>query len=106
MKRLAYFGLAICMVFALTACTGANSASQGQTEESIAGNVNDLAEDTIELMTADGHIFRFTSTGVDTTAPADGIMIGDTITVYYTGTLDESLDIQTVNIIRMEVKHE
>lgn len=125
--------LGLILVFTLAACSGNDASSESlpaepaepQTsntatadlsstsaqevesakEQTVAGNVSSNTADAMEIMTADGHTFKFDVSGVEVVTPADGIMEGDSVTVYYEGTLDESLDIQDVTVNRIEVEH-
>lgn len=125
--------LALILAFTLAACSGNGASSEGlpaepaqpQTsgtvpagpgsapaaeaesakEQTIAGNVTSNTADTMEIMTVDGHTFKFNVNGVKVVTPADGILEGDMATVYYKGTLDENLDIQDVAVSRIEVEH-
>lgn len=83
-----------------------NSAvSSGAKEDIIAGNVNDATMNTLQIMTADGHMFTFSTMDVAMEAPAEGITVGDDATVYYTGTLDESKATQDVTVTKIVVTH-
>ncbi len=81
----------------------ASSASVLAGEDSIGGNLNDATMNEIELMTADGHTFRFNIEGVTVEAGSVGLVLGESITVYYIGTLDESLPVQTVEVTKVVV---
>lgn len=88
---------------ASSAASESMPASDSAQEDSIAGNVNDATMNTMEIETADGYIFRFSTMDVPIEAPADGVIIGDDAEVFFEGTLDENKDTQDVTVIRIVV---
>lgn len=68
--------------------------------QAVTGTVTDATMNTIEIETADGNIFRFSTEEVPVEGK-DGIVVGYTATVYYIGILDTSVDTQDVTVTRI-----
>lgn len=116
MKKNIILTSVLCLSILLAACGGGTSApapggsavsgsAASLQEEAISGNVDNANMNTLTIVTADGFTFTFSTDGAQIDAPADGIMLGDSATVYYTGELDENTQQQNVQVTRTVVQH-
>ena len=77
------------------------SASQ---EQQLSGTVYDGTMNTIAVEDGNGQVYYFDLQNVPLTTGSTGIGIGNAVTVYYQGTLDAGQELQSVEILRIEVQ--
>lgn len=91
------------LYFILRPSDDAASSSSAIAENSIDGTVYDAAMNTLSIETGNGARYVFSTEGALIEAGGDGLVIGDSVTVYYTGDLVEGQEAQTVTVTRVVV---
>ncbi|NLW79106.1 MAG: hypothetical protein GXY32_06820 [Ruminococcaceae bacterium] len=123
MKKQAFSLLAVAavLVMALAGCSSTSSSSQpapqpasqpasepasqpeqGSEEGAIAGTLVDATMNTATIQTPDGKEYAFTTEGAEIDSP-EGLLIGDAVTIYYTGTFVDGQLQQDVTVTRILV---
>lgn len=88
--------------------TGTLQDAQNQTAEAVritdettlTGKITDATMNTITIGIEGDKVFSFGTEDASVEA-ADGLLIGETVTIYYTGDLDAEAEVQTVTVVRI-----
>lgn len=88
--------------------TGTLQDAQNQTAEAVritdeatlTGKITDATMNTITIGIEGDKVFSFGTEDASVEA-ADGLLIGETVTIYYTGDLDAETEVQTVTVVRI-----
>lgn len=105
MKKVLVICLALVMILALAACGSTPSSSAAPAEGSVKGTVADATMNTLTLQAPNGQEYIFGTEGAEISSP-EGLLVGDEVTVHYTGTLDESKTQQDVTVTEIFVDSE
>lgn len=95
-------GIGMCLAAALilgTAGVAFHAQAADLTPQTVSGVVEDALMSTLVLQAADGQTYEFDKSGAEIFAGEDGLRVGETVTVTYTGTLDASRVSQRVTVL-------
>lgn len=80
-----------------------DSASQDATSAFVEGTVIDATMNTVSILSDEQENMTFATEGAEIETAGDGIVIGDVVTIHYTGELAEGEEVQTATVDRIVV---